>query len=224
MKTNLRQDRRLELDFRREKFTKRKPQMRTTSSATKPVIVLLLATLLLPDLQPPGNLPEVRLISAQQPQQPPGSSEYLLVGQAGQRAHLPCLIGRQLYCGEPYFIAWYKRNSSSSRDWTRIEYLSPAAVDGDDLGGVRARFAWVPRQSPAELSPSGSCEQLAAASNLSPQVRLKLETNFDCAQLTIDRLELRDEGQYKCEITFSESLDIERCPATTLSQLSVIGE
>lgn len=178
-------------------------------------------------------------------------NEYQLVGALGDQAHLPCLIGRQLYCGEPYFIAWYKLNSSS-RSWTRIEHKSEDELTeaaSSSLSNViapfneRVRFTWWRTQ------PSGSqqqratsqarfaCEQVSGSGNnvnsQSPlqqvhqsarSMKQQLDTNFDCATLTINSLELTDEGQYKCEITFSETLDFDKCPATTSSRLTVIGE
>lgn len=189
-------------------------------------------------------------------------NEYQLIGEAGHQIRVPCLIGKQLYCGEPYFIAWYKLNVSS-KSWIRFEHksiedneasdsmeassippeASSAFVAGKPLAN-RVRFDWSPR-----ASQSGGQLRQQAANSLgvsksagprssicsdpsifrpstinNPQQLALDHANFDCAQLTISPLELSDEGQYKCEITFSESLDFDKCPATTLSQLTVIGK
>lgn len=189
-----------------------------------------------------------------------GQHEYQLVGQAGEQARLPCLIGRQLYCGEPYFIAWYKFNVHA-KQWTRIELQQsqPNAAGSDEsgpsssssLGGAlssRVRFTWS-RSSQGQQSVHSrlACEQPTTSTIVTPTTsssqhqaravsinsnqqqvvtasRQLDAANFDCAHLAVDSLELADEGQYKCEITFSEALDFDKCPATTLSQLSVIGK
>lgn len=193
-------------------------------------------------------------------------NEYQLVGQAGGLVRLPCLIGKQANCGEPYFIAWYKLNATS-RQWMRIEARSPGDQDQDDEGretmaggpyrplADRVQFVWSRTQSPMASSAS-SCwlgdgtslksptrmlnnghqqssqqqQQLLQAAlhqQSSPLASLSMISAFqlfDCAQLTIKALELQDEGQYKCEITFSESVEFDRCPASTMTQLNVIGE
>lgn len=186
--------------------------------------------------------------------------EYQLIGEAGQPIRLPCLIGKQLYCGEPYFIAWYKLNMSS-KSWVRFEHksmedsdlidsiessgsasvqLAPSSIammTGQPLAN-RVRFDWSPPRGGDSRQPtaksanfkSSICSDPAiyhstvAVNNPARQLLSEQATNFDCAQLTISSLELPDEGQYKCEITFSESLDFDKCPATTLSQLTVIGK
>lgn len=147
--------------------------------------ILLVASLV-------GLLDLVRLANAGQAQ----GSAFLQVGEVGGQVRLPCLIGRQSYCGDPYFTAWYKLNSSSKASWTRMELESN-------------RFSWAAEKT------RGQCEQVKSQLDL---------TQLDCAQLTINRVEPADEGQYKCEITFSESLDVDKCPPSTLSQLNVIGK
>ena len=148
---------------------------------------------------------------------PSHQNEFQLAGQSGGQALLPCLIGRQLFCGEPYFIAWYRLNSSS-RAWTRIEQQqqqqqadSPASQSLNE----RAHFNW----APGKRQPATGCPNSPAALG-----RAKEEQAFDCVQLQVRNLQLSDEAQYKCEITYSESLDFEHCPVSTLSSLAVLGE
>jgi len=233
-------------------------------------------------------------------------------GQVGGQAELPCLIGRQSVCGEPYLIAWYRLNGSS-RAWHRIEHHSeeeqwPPQWPGASLN-ERARFLWDRTQrsgaasqwaqvspaaalhTPLQLqfqSPASSSSSLASSltlradpkvwqqqrtlsggtqsgsgggnnsyannnnnnnnngakaaphwplssSNCPPALLQQLQQSqrspnalqtghFECAQLALRPLELLDEGQYKCEITFSESVDYEHCPVATVSQLNVIGK
>lgn len=247
-----------------------KPFSFSSSSSSLSLLSYLLTSLLLILITSASQLSE-----AEPQHRPP--TEYQLVGQVNQEAHLPCLIGRQLYCGEPYFIAWYKFNGSS-KSWVRIEHSgsssssSKSAANGDDelandnngnddnlqlaptksaaeaevtnqhqLSGhrpinERVQFTWTrSQQQQQQQHQRGSswrpaCDQPlngrhgVSAAAAAAAASAKLEANFDCAQLTIGRLELMDEGQYKCEITFSESLDFDKCPATTLSQLSVIGK
>lgn len=192
-------------------------------------------------------------------------NEYQLIGEAGHQIRLPCLIGEPLYCGEPYFIAWYKLNVSS-KSWIRFEHRSmednelaadPIEISSSNrlAGGQsladRVRFDWSASRSssqsqsaatkqsatksannfkssicsdPAAIFQSSSSSAAAINSGPTRQRFLLDQSNFDCAQLTISPLDLSDEGQYKCEITFSESLDFDKCPATTLSQLTVIGK
>lgn len=150
---------------------------------------------------------------------PAAFNEFQLVGQAGAETRLPCLIGKQLHCGEPYFIAWYKFNATG-RSWTRIEHLGrsekaePVGQRRHSAGALssplndRVHFLWARSSRPANC-PAGPSSQLS---------------RFDCAQLSISSLEPLDEGQYKCEITFSESLDFDRCPASTLTELQVVGK
>lgn len=213
----------------------------------------------------PNPMPTVNQATQQQlSNTQPALAEYHLTGAVGEQSHLPCLIGRQLYCGEPYFIAWYKLNTSS-RSWTRVEHKSEEELLASEASSSpspssnvqttfneRVRFTWwrtqmLPQQSAITASLNNNnyqqqrlaatharfaCEQLSVngvrSSPVSQQSHrfrsMKLDSNFDCATLTINSLELPDEGQYKCEITFSESLDFDKCPATTLSRLTVIGK
>lgn len=155
------------------------------------------------------------------------AADFQLSGELGDSAQLPCLIGRQAYCGEPYFIAWYKHNATS-KSWTRIEQKAEEEPDptaarppGAESGPLsdRVRFDWPRGLSGRRASCPQLLVQAAGASKAA-----KLEASFDCGQLHIGSLQLADEGQYKCEITFSESLDFDKCPATTLSHLAVIGK
>lgn len=215
-----------------------------------------------PDPSPTVNQATQQQLSNTQP----ALAEYQLTGAVGEQSHLPCLVGRQLYCGEPYFIAWYKLNTSS-RSWARIEHKSEEELLASEASSSsapslpssnvptnfneRVRFTWwrtqlLPQQSAitgqsnnnyhqqrlAASHARFACEQLSVSGVRSNPVSqqshrfrsMKLDSNFDCATLTINSLELPDEGQYKCEITFSESLDFDKCPATTLSRLTVIGK
>lgn len=148
-----------------------------------------------------------KLINANQSQ-----DAFQLVGNVNDQAHLPCLIGKQIYCGEPYFIAWYKQ-SGSSKSWLRLELKSSdESNEGDE------RFTWSRR------ADSSLCQPNVAHRFKSSAAADSIASNYDCGQLTISRLELADEGQYKCEITFSESLDFDKCPASTISKLSLIGK
>ena len=169
--------------------------------------------------------------------QPGQQGEQLqLAGNLGESAQLPCLIGRQLYCGEPYFIAWYKFNGST-KSWLRIEHERQAVLGEPAPGGgalsARVQFGWrrtggAQAARPSQALASAACGAhplaVAAAAAAAAASGRPAESQFDCATLTISPLELIDEGQYKCEITFSESLDFDKCPPTTASQLSVIGE
>lgn len=160
------------------------------------------------------------------------NSEHKLFNQVDEQAQLPCLIGKQEFCGDPYFIAWYKFNSTS-RAWLRFDYKTLDSNNNNDFQAdliessdssvsrsfnERVKFVWSRSSADqrAKLAPAKSAvcnQQYSSASG-----------DFDCAYLSINSLELADEGQYKCEITFSETLDFEKCPATTLSQLNVIGK
>lgn len=156
-----------------------------------------------------------------------GPNDFQLVARAGAQARLPCLIGRQLYCGEPYFIAWYKFNASA-RSWTRIEHKSQqqdewARPQDTPTLNSRVQFVWA-RGQPEAAQAAPTRGQPATGACLAEPPGRALANQFDCAQLSISALELADEGQYKCEITFSEALDFDKCPASTLSQLNVIGE
>lgn len=219
-----------------------------------------------PEPNPEANVEQT---AQQQLTSTPVPAEYQLTSAVGDQTHIPCLIGRQLYCGEPYFIAWYKLNTSS-RSWARIEHKSEeellAGEQQTSLPSLslsssasvptpfneRVRFTWwraqlLSQQSATLPASSNSnqqrfaasqakfaCEQLSAngikSSTLASSQQthrfrfMKLDSNFDCATLTINSLELADEGQYKCEITFSDSVDFDKCPATTLSRLNVIGK
>lgn len=136
-----------------------------------------------------------------------------LAAQVGGTVRLPCLVGRQLNCGPPYLIAWYKFNASRAA-WTRLEYSRPD--DKDEQQGAdsaKSRFKFY-----RGLAAS-SCG-LAASSSRGPDSGDELE----CSQLAIERLDLADEAQYKCEITFSESLDTQKCPPSSVTRLIVIGE
>lgn len=224
-----------------------------------------------------------------------------IIAEVGSQAHLPCLIGKALFCGEPYFIAWYKFNTST-RTWTRIEYgsadsssssqqpsqdnyESPARANsiklststsldngpltmGPSSAGERIRFRWKQRAAQShsqqqkqvsrgnnnqfdssndydgdnsnECFASNSIATSAIASNVSLPVlghpsaaasaafgsrgADEIRLLFDCATLGISSVDLADEGQYKCEITFSEVLDFEKCPTSTQTRLLVTGK
>lgn len=177
------------------------------------------------------------------------SSELVaLGGQVGQSVRLPCLIGRQFNCGEPYFIAWYKLNVIKPSSWTRIEYVtgqSSSSMTSDIVTESSSDFmtansyANSNNQSNSNrftffrghTSSSGltTCDSLLSNSMQQQFPNSKrLATNsfsdFECAQLEISQLELHDEGQYKCEITFSESLEVDKCPPSSVTRLTVIGK
>lgn len=215
----------------------------------------------IPEPEPNPNVAQTaqqQLASVQTP------AEYQFTSAVGDQTHIPCLIGRQLYCGEPYFVAWYKLNTSS-RSWARIEHKSEEELLASEQASLspsvssnvpatfneRVRFTWWRAQQPSQQSalPASlstnqqrlvasqakfACEQLSVSGVKSSQLAslqqthrfrsMKLDSSFDCATLTINSLELADEGQYKCEITFSDSVDFDKCPATTLSRLSLIGK
>lgn len=175
-----------------------------------------------------------------------------LVGQVGTSVRLPCLIGRQLFCGEPYFIAWYKLNSDKPT-WTRIEYATATAaklaqVDSDRFSNeqqasrvdnVNSESLLQQQTTTANQSQEqqdrfnffrgGSGSSCLMNKNGAEQHPSKVQyqqlrlAELECAQLEISKLELADEGQYKCEITFSESLEVDKCPPTSVSRLTVIG-
>lgn len=154
------------------------------------------------------------------PFQPAG---YQVSGQPGDQVRLPCLIGRQLYCGQPYLIVWYKMNATTKGNWMGILRKSWDELAGDSGKQQqqqqqemdRVRFVW---NWQGVDQPTASVCQRASSSN-----RLDAN-NLDCSELVIGRLEPEDEGQYKCEITFTESLDVDKCPPNTLSQLNVISK
>lgn len=160
-------------------------------------------------------------------------SDFKLVGQVGESVQLPCLVGRQMFCGDIYFIAWYKLNSSS-KSWSRIEHKTEEELDMSQPGTARPDSDNALQQAAERIRsvwPRGlaggrrsSCPQLLVNALDSTKLAANFESNFDCGQLHISSLKLADEGQYKCEITFSDSLDFDKCPATTLSQLGVIGK
>lgn len=256
----------------------------TTTSITllnnKPQVTLMLSPVILLKTSLVAMM-TIMMISleckAQQQQQQPHQSqpttpnEYQLVGQAGSLVWLPCLIGKQAHCGEPYFIAWYKLNATS-RQWTRLEARSPSDQDQEGEEELladrrqpamaqpavgqprpladRVQFIWS-RSSQSPMSSScfladGTNQTMSAGPMLTNRLQLanhqaqQLQATsgtqsadlallsafqlFDCAQLAIKQVELQDEGQYKCEITFSESVEFDRCPASTMTQLNVIGE
>lgn len=216
------------------------------------------AVVLLGALVALAALVQLALAGQPQPQQQQQPNEYQLIGHSAERARLPCLIGKSGFCGEPYFIAWYKLNASS-RLWARIEAKSREQEDDETAAPRPATVALADeRRRPAASSrplaerirfegwsretrsPSNCLQTAAAPGEPDERSALLLAKHqalgqsaaslaaygqlFDCAQLTISALELQDEGQYKCEITFSDSLDPERCPASTATQLTVIGE
>lgn len=133
-----------------------------------------------------------------------------LVGQLGGSVRLPCLVLKRSYCGEPYFIAWYRLNGNRP-SWTRIDYEEDQQAAGkleDEDSSARQRFRYQRR--------------LTSGCELSGGTRLDLG-EVECSQLTISQLELADEGQYKCEITFSDAAEPEKCPSISTSRLTVIG-
>lgn len=196
------------------------------------VIVALIASLLLLFIMKPGvSQAELGAVVAPATASANQLSDFQLTGQVGDTVQLPCLIGRRTFCGDIYFIAWYKYNSSS-KSWSRIEHKteeeldvkrSEPALDQVQVSSAseRIRSVW-----PRALAGSRrwACPQLLANGLGSGKLAANLESNFDCGQLHISSLQLADEGQYKCEITFSDSLDFDKCPATTLSHLGVIGK
>lgn len=219
-------------------------QGRSTCDTTNNVINLktsLLVVLMTLNLQ---YLNLVKASSQQQHQQAALNNEFQLIGQSSGEVRLPCLIGKQLYCGEVYFIAWYKLNSTSGRQWTRIEHKTRNAIEDEEDSSKqqlqntyednnqqqqtsssqssslndRVQFVW----TPGKQNNRAAC--LADTTQSSSQRLINQAAQFDCAQLVIKRLELADEGQYKCEITFSESIDFEKCPSNTMTQLNVIGK
>jgi hypothetical protein len=121
---------------------------------------------------------------------------------------------------------------------------TPAPASGRPIA-ERVQFVWSRAQSPLCWMGAGSNrtallnnrfqhqaaggqqqqqQQHQTASSGSLPLMATVLPPFDCAMLTIRPLELQDEGQYKCEITFSETVEFDKCPASTTTQLSVIGE
>lgn len=241
------------------------------------LLLIAIAPALVTSQQPPQLLQQ-----QQQQQQVSNFNEYHLVGKASGQTQLPCLIGKQKNCGEPYFIAWYKLNVTS-KQWTRLDQktedeLASDQPSGDEMPANSApasKFTWSRNAaagggSSPKSSFSSSTSKLNAClqhprfamvssapqrnRNAFPQsyhwqqedqlqqyqyqgankiidlpklaaIRSELESNFDCDLLTINSLDLMDEGQYKCEITFSDSLDdFNKCPTITTSHLLVIGK
>ena len=172
--------------------------------------------------------------SARQLNSPPTSAtnqDFQVVGQANRTASLPCLIGKQVFCGEPYFIAWYKLNATS-RLWTRLEHQTANSEEAPADGHLspraplnRIRFVWA-RDGQTSCAPASQQVQPDGSVASAPPLAVARLGNglFDCGQLRIGPLELADEGQYKCETTFSDSLDFDKCPASTSSKLSVTGK
>lgn len=187
-----------------------------------PPLCLLRAALLLALLPPHGR----SLVEAQQPVLAGSGSRALdaepfqLIGQVGSQVQLPCLVGKKANCGEPYFVAWYRLNATS-RLWARIEHRSDDELAAPASEDQQHRFHLTWPAAEGAGSQSGACNQLAGE-RLAPSSAEQLE--LACAHLSIRSLEPADEGRYKCEITFSDSIDFDRCPANTLSQLSVIGK
>lgn len=167
-----------------------------------------------------------------------GSELTALGGQLGQSVRLPCLIGRQFNCGEPYFIAWYKMSPTRPlAGWTRIEYSTnqskmQESESGEEASGARSSSSSSSYFASTQVSNSTNqrfsfYRGQAASSCLgdsSMASQKHLATELECAQLEITKLELGDEGQYKCEITFSESLEVDKCPPSSISRLTVIGK
>lgn len=153
---------------------------------------------------------------------------YQLIGQVGNQAQLPCLVGKRANCGEPYFVAWYKFNGTS-RLWTRIEHRSDdeqvaAAASSTSTGQHRFHLTWPTLEESSSFKPTVCNQAGEQFNNLAGSQSQATALNLACAHLTIRSLEPADEGQYKCEITFSDSIDFDRCPSSTLSQLNVIGK
>lgn len=206
--------------------------LRLAASRTSRLCWLLLVTLELALALVGAQLQGGRQMGGLQTTSPQGqTAQYQLVGQAGGLVRLPCLVGLPSVCGLPYFIAWYKHNARED-SWTRFEYResSELSSESDQIhnqnnqvsGPSRALSERVEFFKPNEHTSSSSplCSNSAKFNN-----QLASGSNqFGCAQLTIRKLELLDEGQYKCEITFSESIEVDKCPPYTISQLSVTGK
>lgn len=154
---------------------------------------------------------------------------YQLSGQVGKEAQLPCLVGKKANCGEPYIVAWYKWNTISKL-WARIEHRSdnePAPISSplaNNNQQIKQRYhlTWPSSAAAGDELAGSSQSALCNQDRLGDGRASRLD--LTCAHLTIRSLEPADEGQYKCEITFSDSIDFDRCPANTMSQLNVIGK
>lgn len=164
-----------------------------------------------------------------------GGYQPIISGEVNGQARLPCLIGLPFNCGRPYFIVWYKLNAATKGNWAGVlrksfDEISLASGDtereqsSDDttINDEHFRFHWnrqLRNRNSNDIHQDSLCSQVTQTFS----ARSNAANQFDCAELVIDKVKLEDEGQYKCEVTFTDSLDIDKCPPNTLSQLTVIG-
>lgn len=145
--------------------------------------------------------------------------DFFVSAESEQLLRLPCKIGSHSNCGLPYIIAWYKFNHKSGT-WRRIELPLSAGDTAASLAqGFESRFSFeLPtlNQNPGQQQQTKSCLQQNKSTVAS--------SNWQCVFLSIKNAQVFDEGQYKCEVTYAEALDFDKCPQSTASQLTVFGE
>ena len=138
---------------------------------------------------------------------------------------------------------------SPQRTWTRLELATSSSTSANkrltfDLAAQLAtqRHSASMSNSNFDIASSAaaaSSSSGAAASQVTSSQRLAkshahiacglggasaASAPFDCVRLELASVEASDEGQYKCEVTYTESADFSKCPASTSSRLNVVGK
>lgn len=162
-------------------------------------------------------------------------ADFSVSGDARQVLSLPCVVGKQTNCGAPYIIAWYKW-TASAKLWQRLDLTSSSSLNqlanNSSVAQTNSRFVfdWPPgtlrncpfsalRTSQTLSSSSSSTSSSSSSSSLSLS-----RHSVDCLALDVRSALVADEGLYKCEVTYAETLDFDKCPSTTLSQLNIFGK